>query len=105
MQNFISDLINSKYDNISELTEHCVQEISKLLDINTVFERSSNIQNDKNLKGQDKIIDICKTIGTKTYINNINGQHLYEKTVFKNNNIELLFFENSCSSIPNLSSS
>lgn len=54
---------------------------------------SNNIKKDINLKAQDKIIDICKNLNARKYINTIGGQELYNKEIFKENGIELNFLK------------
>ena len=54
---------------------------------------SSNIKKDINLKAQDKILDICKNLNARKYINTIGGQELYNKEIFKENGIELNFLK------------
>ena len=41
---------------------------------------------DSYLKAQDKIIDICKKLEARVYINSIGGQELYNKEKFKEEN-------------------
>ena len=90
---FITDLINCGSYNMAELAENSIKEIASLLDIKTEFESAVNINNNKNLKGEQRVIDMCKVIKSKTYINNINGRNLYNKQNFLKENINLLFFE------------
>ena len=49
------------------------------------------MEKNNDLRGQAKILDICKRLGVATYINAIGGQRLYSKEDFKNERIELLF--------------
>jgi hypothetical protein len=43
------------------------------------------------LKGPEKIVSICKMLGAKTYINLPGGRSLYDKALFLEHNMELLF--------------
>jgi hypothetical protein len=45
------------------------------------------------LKGQDKILEICKLLNADTYYNAIGGQELYDKSVFFKENIKLCFLK------------
>ena len=67
--------------------------ISEYLGINTNFIYSSEIKKTLNLKGESKIIDICKKLGAKEYINPIGGIDLYSKKEFDKNGINLVFLE------------
>jgi hypothetical protein len=54
---------------------------------------SSDIEKDNSLKGQDKILEICKLLNADTYYNAIGGQELYDKSVFEKENIKLCFLK------------
>lgn len=54
---------------------------------------SSEMEKSNDLRGQAKVLDICKRLGTATYINAIGGQRLYSKEDFKHEGIELLFID------------
>ena len=66
----------------------------KLLDIDTEIIYSSELCND-DLRGLDKIIYILKKINTKRYItsNGPGASRYIDESVFKNNNIELIWNE------------
>ena len=67
--------------------------------------------NNRELKGQERIIDICKQEKATEYINPIGGMDLYDKISFKENGIVLSFLQtgevkykqDSKEFIPNLS--
>ena len=63
------------------------------LDIKTKLTVSSTIEKDNELKGQDKVLEICKRLGATEYYNAIGGQELYSFDVFKENGIELSFLK------------
>ena len=52
---------------------------------------SSEIPHDNTLKAQEKIISICKKLGTTEYYNAIGGQSLYSFEMFRQNGMELCF--------------
>jgi hypothetical protein len=56
---------------------------------------SSDIEKDNSLKGQDKILEICKLLNADTYYNAIGGQELYDKSVFDIENIKLYFVQSN----------
>ncbi|MBE0679893.1 MAG: WbqC family protein [Bacteroidales bacterium] len=55
--------------------------------------RSSSIGKDNSLKGQDKVIDICKRMGAVEYINAPGGRGLYSYNDFSDNGIKLSFLQ------------
>jgi hypothetical protein len=59
------------------------------LDIDCIV--SSGIEKNCSLRGKDKVLDICKTLGVSTYVNAIGGKELYSKDEFSQNGIKLLF--------------
>ena len=67
------------------------EQILSYLDIDTELILSSDIKKDNSLKGQDKILDICKILQADTYYNAIGGKELYDKKEFANNGISLCF--------------
>lgn len=72
---------------------HSLQKVKEYLDITTDLLLSSEMEKNPNLKGQDRIIEISRRIGARTYINPIGGQHLYNKETFRNMGIDLRFIK------------
>ncbi len=63
------------------------------LNIETEILLSSNINKNLLLRGQDKVIDICKKLKATRYINSIGGRSLYNKVDFYNEGICLQFIK------------
>ena len=61
--------------------------------IKTKFRLSSTLDKNDSLKGQDKVIHVCKLLDTDIYINAIGGLSLYNKEEFARHNIELYFLK------------
>lgn len=80
-------------DNLSDYVVHSIKSIMQYLSIDTELVLSSNLENDKSLKAQDKVIDICKLIGAKEYYNLPGGRDLYHKKTFEIEGIKLKFFD------------
>ena len=68
-----------------------IQDVCNYLRIETKIIRSSQIPNPEFLNGEDRIIQICKSLGAKKYLNASGGVSLYNPDQFKNNGIELNF--------------
>lgn len=79
--------------NLGRFLGNSLAEICKYLKIQTELVFSSELPKDNTLKGQDKVIGICKFLNANTYINAIGGQTLYNKSEFEKNNIKLNFLE------------
>ena len=87
----IENVLNKKSDLISTLATESLIEVCNYLDIKTEIQKTSCNYNNENLKGQDRVIDICKKENAHEYINPIGGQELYSKEEFKINNLTLNF--------------
>jgi hypothetical protein len=55
--------------------------------------KSSSIEKDHSLKGQGKVIEICRRLGAVEYINSPGGKTLYSKQDFTDNGIKLSFLQ------------
>jgi hypothetical protein len=86
-------IFNSNQQNLFKYVVDSNQIILNYLNIKTKILFSSNIDKDITLKGQDKIIEICKKLGASSYLNPIGGKDLYSKTDFSRNNISLSFLK------------
>ena len=89
----LESVINNKEENLFDFIFQSIQAVCKYLDIKTEFVISSAVPLDHQLKAQDKVIAICKTLNASQYINPIGGLDLYSKETFKQNNIELNFIK------------
>lgn len=67
--------------------------INEYLDIHTELILSSELHKQSELKGEEKIINICECLQATTYINAIGGRDLYSKQHFKDKNIKLAFLK------------
>lgn len=89
----IYDILNKKERNLAKLIAFSIRKLSAYLDLDTSFICSSNIEKNISLKGQDKIINICKKFNAKVYINPAGGTTLYDKRKFAKENIRLEFLQ------------
>lgn len=89
----IEDIINFENPNLALLLENQIRQISNYLNINTKIISSSSIKKDNSLKGQDRVIEICKKNNAQQYINSIGGFDLYNKEDFAKNNLNLSFIK------------
>ena len=87
------DILHAPEKNLALFVGNSLQKIAQYLNLNTRFHYSSHIEKDNTLKGQDKILEICKKLGTETYINAIGGQELYDKKAFLADLIKLNFLK------------
>lgn len=72
---------------------HSILCICEYLEIHTQIIKSSDIEKNNSLKGQDKILEICKKLGADVYYNPIGGTELYDKEQFRKVGMELFFIK------------
>lgn len=63
----------------------------KYLGISTPVIISSSLNINNELKSQDLVLEICKSMNAKEYINAIGGIELYEKEVFNRKGVSLQY--------------
>lgn len=78
---------------IADLFIRKIEILNMYLDIDTSIIISSKKYDNTYLKGQDRIIDICKKSNAEKYINPIGGKDLYNSLEFSKNNIDLFFLK------------
>ena len=89
----VKNIFDYENKNLAKFVGNSIIQIADYLNIKTEFIYSSEIKKDNALKGQEKILYLCKILGTSNYINAIGGQELYDKEIFTQNNIELNFLK------------
>lgn len=89
----IKSVLNQNETNLARFITYSLQTIAQYLTIKTNFIISSEIEKNNDLKGQDKIIEICKKCNATIYINAIGGIELYNKKDFLQQNIQLHFIK------------
>lgn len=91
VKQLILDIIEFETPNLALYITNSIIKISTYLKIDTEFLFASEINKNNELKAQDKVIAICKTLNAKEYYNAIGGMELYNKIDFFNQSIELKF--------------
>lgn len=91
----IENIVNYDETNLAKYIYHSISKVCDYLNIHTKLIISSEVNKDNDLKGQDKVIEICKILGANEYYNAIGGQELYSYSGFKDNGISLKFLETS----------
>lgn len=85
----ILSVYSQKFSTISELNVHFIKIISQILEIETTFVNSMDL-NPHGIK-EDKVIDICHKLGADTYISGPAGKNYIDENKFKSENIELFY--------------
>ncbi len=89
----IQNIINAEVGKISALILKSFRVLNEYLCIDTELVETSAIYDVSHLKGQERILGICKKENTQDYINPIGGQELYSKSMFEDNSIQLNFIK------------
>ncbi len=77
--------------NLFGYLHHSIQRILEHLNIDTEVIISSTIERDNLLKGQMRVLNLCKTLGATEYYNLPGGRELYSKEAFCSEGIDLRF--------------
>lgn len=89
----ITDILDCEEINLAKYLEYSIKAVCRYLNINTEILDSSQIEKNSFLKGEEKVIDICKHMGANKYYNAIGGKDLYNFSNFKSQGIKLLFLQ------------
>lgn len=87
----IKNLINSNEKNLSKYIFNSLEQLNSYLGITTKIISSTSVYKNSCLKGQNRIIDICRKENTDVYINAIGGMSLYSRDEFVKDGFELRF--------------
>lgn len=91
----VESILTFKADNLAMYLANSIKTICEYLGITTELIISSNLEKDNSLKGQDKVIEVCKKLEATEYYNAIGGQELYSFSVFEENGILLKFLKSN----------
>lgn len=79
--------------NLFEFLENSIKQVCQYLAIKAPNGKTSEFSIDPCLKKENRVIALCKAIGTQEYINSIGGKELYSKAHFESHNIKLSFLK------------
>jgi len=91
----IEEIIMNEETNLAVYLENSLKKVCTYLDICPEWFMSSDLIKDNSLKGQDKIISICKAVDATEYINLSGGLELYKHEAFSQNGIKLSFIHSN----------
>jgi hypothetical protein len=78
-------------NNLAAFLGGTIFSVCDYLGIGTKLIYSSDIKKNNELKGKDKVLDICRELNADVYINAIGGKELYDKAEFAEKGVELRF--------------
>ncbi|HET9034262.1 MAG TPA: WbqC family protein [Dokdonella sp.] len=88
---FITGLLETNVTNVAAFNAQSLNTISKALGIGCKFLTASTIDLPANLKGQAKVISLCRAIGATQYVNSVGGIDLYNEDKFQEAGVQLSF--------------
>ncbi len=89
----VEKIVNTADTNLSKFLGNSIAMICRHLNIKTKLIMSSSIHPKGELRGEDRIIDICLRENATDYINPIGGVEIYNTTHFEQNGIKLGFIK------------
>jgi len=93
--NMVSDLLLCDEQNLARLICTSIRRICSYLMIDTKLINSSEAFHNRELRRDERIIDICKQVGADEYVNLTGGRALYGREFFARNGIRLYFIESN----------
>ena len=84
-------LISYSTTKLDEFLFHSIKEVASYLSIKTEIIKTSRIYKNSHLKGEERILNICRQENADTYFNLIGGINLYDKRHFLEHGIGLFF--------------
>lgn len=91
----ISDLLDFSDNNVAKFNVNLLTKLAAILGIKCRFTASSGIVKLDDLRGQGRVIDLCRRIGADRYVNLIGGVELYDRTSFSDAGLDIVFLRTS----------
>ena len=88
-------IINHVEERCTKFNYHSIKSVCEYLDIKTEIVPSSIIFDNNHLSGQNRVLDICKTMDVSEYLNPIGGINLFNRDSFITNGINIQFLQTS----------
>lgn len=89
----LENIIRIETNSLSAFNMNSVEKIAGYLSLTANIEISSMKYDNKNLRGAERVLDICRKNEVEVYVNLIGGQNLYKKELFKQSKVELYFIQ------------
>lgn len=79
--------------NLFLFLKNSIVEVCRHIGVSTEIIGSSSVEADHSLKGQERVIALCRAVGAEVYINPIGGADLYSKENFRVCGLDLFFLK------------
>jgi hypothetical protein len=87
----VASVLDGRETNIARIAGNSLHAVFDYLGISIRAFWSSEIRGHKDLKGQDRVLAICKTLGASEYVNPSGGVDLYDEALFSTHGVRLRF--------------
>lgn len=84
-------LLGGAQGNLSDFLTYSIRSLAKHLRVRVELLRSSELPLPPGLRGQDRVIAVCRELDATEYVNLSGGRELYEHHAFRRHGLELSF--------------
>lgn len=85
------EVVNYPAIRLADFLLHSISQIIKYLALEVEMVSTSRVYKNENLRGQDRILDICNREQADLYLNPIGGLNLYDRATFLEQGIQIKF--------------
>lgn len=96
----VCEIIDYPGISLADFLTHGIVTLARTLGIGTEIRESSRRYGNETLRGEARIIDICRQESADTYVNPAGGRALYEATHFHTHGLKLRFLESTPNPYP-----
>lgn len=89
----VNEIMDYNKVNLGKFLENSIHSVCEYLGITTNIVLSSDLVKNNELKGEDKVLEICKVLNADNYYNAVGGQELYSKERFATCGVSLNFLK------------
>ncbi|CRI59809.1 WbqC family protein [Pseudomonas sp. CCOS 191] len=89
----LEEIITRDSDDLVSLLDHQLRSLCEYLGLSPRWRRSSMIDKDNELRGQDKVLALCQALKATHYINLPGGKGLYAPEDFSRHGLKLSFIQ------------
>lgn len=80
-------------DRVAPFVTQALRACCRNLGIETPFRMASQLDDDKSLRGQERVLSLCRHMGATHYVNAIGGMELYDKQTYAAHGLQLSFLK------------
>ena len=100
VESIFESTLGANHKLIGELAKESILQTCKVLGVGAMFEMTSSVYRNTELRGASRVIDICIREGATEYVNLPGGRRLYSEAEFAEAGIELKFLDPILASYP-----